>query len=43
MKMQNKIDMTMGEMCIVHWVCGKTRRDRVRNVDIRTKAEVSDC
>ena len=28
-------------MCILRWMCGNTRRDKVRNEDIRTKIGVA--
>ena len=28
-------------MCILRWMCGNTRRDKVRNKDIRTKIDVA--
>ena len=28
-------------MCMLHWMCDNTRRDKVRNEDIRTKLGVA--
>ena len=28
-------------MCMFRWMCGNTRRDKVRNEDIRTKIDVA--
>ena len=33
--------MSVVEMCMLHWLCGNTRRDKVRNEDIRTKVGVA--
>ena len=32
--------MIVAEMCMLRWMCGNTRRDKVRNEDIRTKIGV---
>ena len=32
--------MSVAEMYMLHWMCGNTRRDKVRNEDIRTKIGV---
>jgi len=33
--------MSVAEMCILRWMCGNTRRDKVRNEDIHTKIGVA--
>ena len=33
--------MTVAEMKIFRWMCGKTRRDRIKNEEIRNKSGVS--
>jgi len=33
--------MSVVEMCMLRWMCGKTRRDKVRNEDILTKVGVA--
>ena len=33
--------MSIAEMCMLHWMCGNTRRDKVRNEDIRTKIGIA--
>jgi hypothetical protein len=33
--------MSVAEMRILRWICGHTRRDRVRNEDIRDGVEVA--
>ena len=33
--------MSVAETCMLHWMCGNTRRDKVRNEDIRTKISVA--
>ena len=33
--------MSVAEICMLHWMCGNTRRDKVRNEDIRTKIGVA--
>ena len=33
--------MSVVEMCMLRWRCGNTRRDKVRNEDIRTKIGVA--
>jgi len=33
--------MRVAEMRMLHWMCGNTRRDKVRNEDIRTKIGVA--
>ena len=33
--------MSVAEMCMLHWMSGNTRRDKVRNEDIRTKIGVA--
>ena len=32
--------MSVAKMRILHWICGNTRGDKVRNEDIRTKIDV---
>jgi len=33
--------MSIAEMCMLHWTCGNTRRDKVRNENIRTKIGIA--
>jgi len=33
--------MSVVEMCMLRWMCGNTRRDKVRNEDIHTKIGVA--
>jgi len=33
--------MSIVEMCMLHWICGNTRRDKVRNADIHTKIGIA--
>jgi len=33
--------MSVAEMCMLRWMCGNTRKDKVRNEDIRTKIGVA--
>ena len=33
--------MIVIEMCMLRWMCGNTRRDKVRNKDIHTKIGVT--
>jgi len=33
--------MSVAEMRMFHWMCDSTRRDKVRNEDIRTKIGVA--
>jgi len=33
--------MSVAEMHMLRWMCGNTRRDKVRNADIRTKISVA--
>ena len=33
--------MSVVEMRMLHWMCGNTMRDKVRNEDIRTKIDVA--
>ena len=33
--------MSVVEMCMLRWMCGNTRRDKVRDAEIRTKIDVA--
>jgi len=33
--------MSVAEMCILRWMCSKTRSDKMRNEDIPTKIDVA--
>jgi hypothetical protein len=33
--------MSVSEMCMLRWICGHTRKDRIRNDDIRDKLGVA--
>jgi hypothetical protein len=33
--------LSIAEMCMLRWICGYTRRDRVRNDDIRERLRVA--
>jgi hypothetical protein len=33
--------LSVAEMCMLHWICGHTRLDRVRNDDILDQLEVA--
>ena len=33
--------MSVAEMCMLYWMCGNIRRDKVRNKDILTKIGVA--
>jgi len=33
--------MSVAEMCMLRWMCGNTRRDKVRKEDIYTKIDVA--
>jgi hypothetical protein len=34
-KRQHVQQIIVAKMCMLHWICGDTRRNRVRNDDIR--------
>jgi hypothetical protein len=34
-------ELSVAEMCMLRWICGHTRRDRVRNDDIRERLGVA--
>ena len=40
-KIHHAHKMSIVEMRMLHWMCGNTRRDKVRNEDIRTKIGVA--
>jgi hypothetical protein len=33
--------MNVAEMCMLHWICGRTRKNRIKNDDIRDKLVVA--
>ena len=33
-------EMSVAEMCMLRWMCDNTRRDKVKNEDIRTKIDI---
>ena len=35
------VEMSVAEMRMLHWMCGNTKRDKMRNEDIRTKIGVA--
>jgi hypothetical protein len=40
-KGQHAQNMSVAEMRMLHWICGHTRKDRIRNDDIRDKLGVT--
>jgi hypothetical protein len=40
-KRQHVQQLSVAEMCMLRWICGNIRRDRIRNDDIRERLEVS--
>ena len=40
-KIRHVQQLSVAEMCMLRWICGHTRMDRVRNDDIRDYLEVA--
>ena len=40
-KKQHEAKMSVAEMRMLRWMCGKTRKDRIRNVNIRSMVGVA--
>jgi hypothetical protein len=40
-KMRHVQQLSVAEMCMLQWICGHTRRDRVRNDNIRERLAVA--
>jgi hypothetical protein len=40
-KRRHAQQLSIAEMCMLRWICGNTRRDRVRNDDIRERLGVT--
>jgi hypothetical protein len=40
-KMRHVQQLSVAEMCMLRWICGNTRRDRVQNDDIRERLGVA--